>query len=305
MDPTPPTNEAAKMGTNTINPTAIDSATCSPSKEITSVRDIESVSASAFSAEQEQSAVDNETLARLGIKHPALLQRNFGFLSTLGFCCCVLITWEASLSLFLAGLVNGGPSGILYGYLVVWAGTVSVSATLSELTSMAPTSGGQYHWVSLLASPRTRNFLSYITGWLTLAGWQAVVASACYITGTMIQGLAVLTHPEYLGRMENWHGTLIFWAVLLFALGVNSLLGTTFLAKFENVVLTLHVVGFVAILVPLVVLAPERASSAQVWDAFLNMGGWQTQGLSVCLGLTGTIFAFAGIDAATHVSAMP
>lgn len=69
-------------------------------------------------------------------------------MSILGFSCTVLITWEGAMVLFLIGLQNGGPAGIIYSFLVVWIGNLSVFATLSELVSMAPTSGGQYHWVS-------------------------------------------------------------------------------------------------------------------------------------------------------------
>jgi choline transport protein len=31
---------------------------------------------------------------------------------------------------------SGGPAGVIYGYLVVWFGTVSVFMVLSELVSM-------------------------------------------------------------------------------------------------------------------------------------------------------------------------
>lgn len=85
-------------------------------------------------------------------------------MSILGFSCTVLVTWEGSLILFLYGFENGGPSGVIYGFLLVWLGTLSCFATLSELTSMAPTSGGQYHWVSMLAPSNVRQFASYITG---------------------------------------------------------------------------------------------------------------------------------------------
>lgn len=34
---------------------------------------------------------------------------------------------------------------------------------------MIPTAGGQYHWVSVLAPPRFKRFLSYVTGMFDLA----------------------------------------------------------------------------------------------------------------------------------------
>lgn len=32
--------------------------------------------------------------------------------------------------------LSGGPAGLLYGFIIVWAGTAAVFATLSELASM-------------------------------------------------------------------------------------------------------------------------------------------------------------------------
>ncbi|KAH7311272.1 amino acid/polyamine transporter I [Stachybotrys elegans] len=243
------------------------------------------------------SAGDDAGLQRLGKK--PVLKRTFGFLAILGFSCTILITWEASLILFLSGLQNGGPSGILYGFIVVWIGTISVFATLSELVSMAPTSGGQYHWVSIMSPPQYRRFLGFVTGWLTLTGWQAATASGAYLTGTAIQGLIILTHPNYLASMQNWHGTLLFWAVLLLGYAINTAL-SSLLAKFERLVLVFHILGFFAVIFPLVFLSDHNNPEA-VWDTFLNLGGWQTRGLSFCIGMLGNVFAFVGGDGAIHM----
>ncbi|KAI1813828.1 putative GABA permease [Poronia punctata] len=241
---------------------------------------------------------DDATLTRLGKK--PVLRRNFGFMAILGFSCTVLITWEGSLTTFLAGLQNGGPSGILYGFLVVWVGTLSVFATLSELVSMAPTSGGQYHWVSMLAPSSCRKFLGYLTGWLAITGWQALVASGGFVTGTMIQGLILLTHPEYAAVMKSWHGTLLFWAVVLFSYGINTAVGGL-LAKFEGLVLVLHILGFFAVILPIALLSPH-GSAKDVFDTWVNAGMWQTQGLSFGVGIIGNVFAFLGGDGAIHMS---
>ncbi|KAH8892815.1 putative GABA permease [Thozetella sp. PMI_491] len=241
---------------------------------------------------------DEARLARLGKK--PVLKRNFGFMTILGFSCTVLVTWEGALVLFLVGLQNGGPAGIIYGFIVVWVGMVSIFITLSELTSMAPTSGGQYHWVSMLAPASCRKFLGYLTAWLTLTGWQAFLASGGYLIGTLIQGLVILTHPEYLDTMQNWHGTLLFWAAILVCMSINTAIGSV-LAKFEGVVLVIHIFGFFGVMFPLVLLG-EHASAEDVFNTFLNLGNWQTQGLSFCIGITGNIFAFLGGDGAIHMS---
>ncbi|KAI0977179.1 amino acid transporter [Xylaria arbuscula] len=241
---------------------------------------------------------DDIELVRLG-KKPAL-RRNFSFLTILGFSCTVLVTWEGTLVTFLAGYANGGPSGILYGYIIVWAGTLSLFATLSELVSMAPTSGGQYHWVFMLSPHRSRKFLSYLTGWLALTGWQSLVASTSYLTGTLIQGLILLTHPSYMEAMKPWHGTLLFWGIVLVSFIINSSVGTT-LARFEGIVLILHILGFFAVLLPVTLLGTP-GTSASVFHSWLNLGNWQNQGLSFSIGILGNVFAFLGADGAIHMS---
>ncbi|KAI1120060.1 amino acid/polyamine transporter I [Nemania abortiva] len=245
-----------------------------------------------------QVSSDDAALTRLGKK--PVLKRNFGFLTILGFSCTVLITWEAILNVFLVGLQNGGPSGLIYGYLVAWAGTLSLFATLSELVSMAPTSGGQYHWVSMLAPPSCRKFLGYTTAWLSLTGWQALVAAGAYLTSALVQGLIILTHPSYLTTMQNWHSTLLFWAVIIFSSSINICIGSV-LAKFQGVVLVIHILGFFAIIISITIIGQPLKSEA-VWSSWLNLGGWPTQGLSFSIGIIGNVLAFGGADGAIHMS---
>ncbi|KAI1391129.1 putative GABA permease [Hypoxylon trugodes] len=128
-------------------------------------------------------------------------------------------------------LLNGGPAGVIWGYLIVWVGTLSTFTVLSELASMAPTAGGQYHWVAMLAPDSSRRFLSYITGWMTFAGWQAVTASAAYLIGTLLQGVIVMVKSDY--TPEPWQAMLFLWAVLAFSVFINTVASKT-LAHFEG-----------------------------------------------------------------------
>jgi amino acid permease len=62
------------------------------------------------------------------------------------------------------GLTDGGIAGLLWSYVWTWFGLSLVMASLAEMASMAPTSGGQYHWVSEFAPPKYQKILSYLTG---------------------------------------------------------------------------------------------------------------------------------------------
>jgi amino acid transporter len=218
-------------------------------------------------------------------------------MSILGFSCTILITWEAVTVLFAQGLNNGGTAGVIYGFLIVWVGNFSVFSTMCELVSMAPTSGGQYHWVAMMAPRSCAKFLSYLTGILTVGGWQGSVASSALLTGNMILGLISLNNDSFEPKL--WQGTLLFWAIFAFAVSINTLVSSV-LPKFEGLILILHVLGFFAILIPLVILGPH-GDVEELFTTFVNNGGWPSQGLSFMVGMMGNVFAFVGTDAAFHV----
>jgi choline transport protein len=227
-----------------------------------------------------------------------VLLRRFGFWSTVGFSCTTLATWEAILPLFTEGFVNGGPAGLVYGFLIAWAGSLSTFSVIGEMASLAPTAGGQYHWVFILAPRSSRRVLSYITGWLTTSAWVSTLAAGGFIAGTTIQGLIVLNCPSYV--YEPFHGTAISWVVLFVAMCLNIVPGGT-LPKIEVVVMILHVVTFFGILIPLIYLAPRR-SPTDVFTTFINEGHWPFQSISFLIGLIGSVACFVGADATVHLS---
>ena len=65
---------------------------------------------------------DTETLRLLGKKQ--VLQRRFYFPSLFAFAVNELITWETVLVFLAQGLRNGGPAGLVYGYIISFASTM-------------------------------------------------------------------------------------------------------------------------------------------------------------------------------------
>ena len=113
----------------------------------------------------------------------------------------------------------------------------------------------------------------------------------------MIQGLLVLNYPQYV--FERWHGTLLFYAIIALSLFINTFLARI-LPQIESLIMVIHVLGFFCIMIPLVYLAPHGTAS-DVFQTFTNGGGWSTDGVSFFVGLSTGMFAFIGIDAATHM----
>ena len=237
---------------------------------------------------------DSSRLALLGKKQ--VLKRRFGLISIFGFAMCELITWETVLALFSQGFNNGGPAGLVYGFLIAWLSTLSVYTVISELASMAPIAGGQYYWVHMLAPPRYKRFASYIVGWLTSLAWVATVAIESIFAGTMIQGVIIIDNPDY--ELKRWQGTLFAWLVMAVAVFINVVV-PGLLPKFEVLILAFHIAGFIAIVTVLWVYSPHGSVSS-VFATSLNEGGWSTQGLSYCVGFLGNVATFVGADATVH-----
>lgn len=120
--------------------------------------------------------------------------------------------------------------------------------------------------------------------------WQAFVAGTAYVSGTLVQGLLILNYPTY--DYQRWHGTLLFYSALAFALFVNTYLGRL-LPQIESLILVFHILGFFGLLIPLVYLAPHQPAS-EVFSNFQNLGGWSTDGLSFFVGLVTCSTAFPG-----------
>ncbi|KAH7396208.1 choline transport protein [Pyrenochaeta sp. MPI-SDFR-AT-0127] len=239
---------------------------------------------------------DEQILAHFGKRQQ--FRRNFGLVSILGLGCTLMLTWEGSVANLLPPLINGGPTGAIAAYPFVMLGVLCQVLVMAEMASMMPLSGGQYNYVAILAPKSCSNFLSYTTGWITVIAWQAACASVAWIDCTLILGIVSLNYPQY--SMQMWHAVFVFWAVILLAVFVNTYLGRIF-PSIEAMMLILHIVGFFAILIVLVYLAPKNSTDA-VFKTFLNGGGFTSNAQSVLVGAVTLMYSFNGVDAATHMA---
>ncbi|QPC74598.1 hypothetical protein HYE68_005350 [Fusarium pseudograminearum] len=256
---------------------------------------------------------DRADMYRLGKMQD--LRRNFRFLSIFGFSMILMCSWEFSLSVSTIGLVNGGTAGLVWMFFICWIGFLLVNTSMAEMASMyvrvsqtstslthtdyrAPTTGGQYHWVSEFAPPKYQKLTSYLMGWMCVLGWQVACASSAFIAGTQIQGLIILNNPTYIPH--PWHGTLLAIAVAAFTVVFNTLLARK-LPLIESIVLVIHIFAFFGILVTLWVLSP-RANAKDVFTRFNDGGGWGSLGGSALVGILAGILPLLGGDAAVHMS---
>jgi choline transport protein len=241
---------------------------------------------------REMSAAERDEAAMRAMGRRQLLDRNFGLISMIGFTTTMMANWEAEALSISAGLLNGGNVALIYGYILVFFGTLATAYSLAELASMYPTAGGQYHFVALLAPRKIKNILSFLAGYISILAWQATTASCAFIAATVVQGLLILNFDSY--EFQKWHGTLMFILIIIVAALFNTSLARS-LPFIEGAIILLHICGFFAVLIPLVMFGPQ-SSAKTVFTTGENRGGWSSDGLSWSIGIISSAYPFLCYD---------
>ncbi|KAJ8065439.1 hypothetical protein OCU04_006124 [Sclerotinia nivalis] len=217
---------------------------------------------------------DLSDMHRLGKKQE--FKRNFNLLSTLGFISIYMATWEFVLVSLSVGFTNGGFAGLFW----VFIGTVlcysPIVASLAEMESMAPTSGG----------------------WMSSLGWIASFASSVFILTTLVEAIIDIRNADY--SFAPWQYTLIMIAYLLITVVFNTW-GARLLPMIETTSLFGHLAGFLVTIIPLWVMAPKNSARSVFLDV-VNNGGWSNTGTSCLIAQVSVLYCNLGSDSAVHIS---
>ena len=233
---------------------------------------------------------DKTDMKRMGKKQELI--RNFRLLSSIAFTTCNMGTWEILLTANTQGLVAGGSAGLFWSLVWVYVGQAFVILSLAEMASIAPTAGGQYHWVSEFAPRQYQKILSYTSGWLSTLAWQSFVAVDSFIVGEVILGMITINDPSFVP--QKWQATLLIIATVLALAAFNFLAGKR-LADAENVFFAFHLLAFLPVIVTLLALTPEKQTAKAVFTQFTDNGaGWSSMGLTVMVGQVSCIFVVLG-----------
>ncbi|KAH9907150.1 amino acid/polyamine transporter I [Xylariomycetidae sp. FL2044] len=239
---------------------------------------------------------DAADMRRMGRKQE--FKRNFRLWSSLGFVAIYMATWEFVLVSLSVGFTNGGYAGLFWCWITTTVAYTAIVASLAEMASMAPTAGGQYHWVSEFAPPGYQKLLSYVSGWMTTLGWLASLASSVYVIAFQVQACLNVTRPDY--EFTGWQIVLIMWAILAATVAFNTW-GSSFFPQLETMSLIGHVVGFFVVMIPLWVLC-EKNSAYDVFLSFSDQSGWDDMGMAYILSQIYVIWCCFGSDSIVHIA---
>ena len=229
-------------------------------------------------------------LAAMGYKSE--LPRSLSFFSILGLSFAIMaVPFGESVTLSI-GLTDGGPVTIFYGWILLSVISTCIAASLGEICSVYPTSGGVYYWSAILANERWSPVTSWITGWLGLVGNWTVTTSICFSGGQLILSAVGLWDNDY--SPSAWQVVLVYWGVLIIALLTNI-----FAAKYLNSINRICVVwtsaSVLIILITVLVMSKNgRRTAEYVFTEFdASRAGWPP-GWAFFVGLLQSAYTLTG-----------
>ncbi|KAK9447540.1 Hnm1p [Limtongia smithiae] len=245
-----------------------------------------------------QGNADDLQLQTLGYKQE--LKRSFSLLSMVGFSFAILTCWTALGSTLSSAMLNGGPAALFWGWLGVCFFTVFVVLSMAEICSAFPVAGGQYSWVLLVTEfkPWGRG-LSYVCGWIQLAGLLCMGSTAIFQVGDMVAGLAILNNESY--EVKPWQVVLMCWLVCVICVFIN-IFGNSILNRFNDVALWWSVLGFIITTVVILAVTDGKRDASFVFTSTINTSGWDNLGMCIILGILQSAYGMCCYDAPAHMS---
>lgn len=227
---------------------------------------------------EEFAAPDTSEAARLAeLGYKAELPRNLSLVTVLGLSFSIIgapVGLSTSISF---SLTNGGAPTYFFGWIMLSAVTLAMAASLGELCSVWPTSGGVYVWSAKLAPTKYRRIVSFCTGWVTLVANVTLALSIAFGEAQLILGAAGM-YMDADWAPEPWLTVVTFWAVMLLCILIN-LFGVRgrYLESLNTASMYWTGAAVVIVLVVLLVKAGATTGRRSAYEAFAlwqNASGW-------------------------------
>jgi amino acid transporter len=175
-----------------------------------------------------------------------------------------------------------------------------IAASVSELVSAYPTSGGLYFTVSRLAPPRWVPSISWLTGWINLLGQIAGVASSEYGAAQML--LAAVS----MGRDFTWSPstgeTVGVMAGLTVLCGILNSIPTGWMEKMTRSYVIFHLLVVVTCSIALLAKTDDRHDAKYVFTNVENSSGWTPNGFAYLFGFLSVSWTMTDYDATAHIA---
>ncbi|KAK1080491.1 GABA/polyamine transporter [Friedmanniomyces endolithicus] len=250
---------------------------------------------------------DEEVLAALGYKPE--FKREFTLWTTFSVSFAVFGLLPSFATTLYYGMGYAGTAGMTWGWLVAMIGIQSVAASMAELCSSMPTSGGLYYASAVLAPPGWGPFAAWITGWSNWMGQVTGAPSVNYGTSAMILASASISNPNY--TPTNYQ-TFLLTVLLQLIHGCMASLPTRWIGRVNSAGTTFNILALIAVIIiipaacdrtalNLELNLPKFTASSEVWGD-IYQGTSYPAGVSVLMSFIGVIWTMSGYDSPFHLA---
>ncbi|KAJ7903166.1 amino acid/polyamine transporter I [Mycena leptocephala] len=249
-----------------------------------------------------KSADDTTILASLGYKQE--LRRHFTTLELFGFGFSLNAVAPNVAATLYYSIPYGGSSAMVWGWAVSSLFIMIIAMAMAELGSAAPTSGGIYYWTYKYSSPRYRNILCWIVGYINTITYISGVAGVTFASASAIVAAASTSgknfslHGRYIPTIYQTYG--VFIGVLVTS-AVFASCGTRALARSQNSIIALNIILVLVILVGMPAATPSelKNTAKYAFGHFENLTPWPN-GYAFILSFLAPLVS--GFDAGVHIS---
>ncbi|KAJ7185274.1 APC amino acid permease [Mycena filopes] len=242
---------------------------------------------------------DDMALASLGYKQE--FKRSFSRLELFGVGFSIIGVVPAIASVLVYALPNGGPVAMVWAWATASFFIFFVALAMAELGSAAPTAGGLYYWTFQFSSPRYRNLLSWIVGYLNGIAYIAGVAGVEWGCAVQIMAaVSIATDFSFAPTIAQTYG--VYCALLLCHAMITSLT-TRFIAKLQKIYIAMNLALCAIIIIGLPAATPSefRTTGRFALGEFINRAGWPN-GFAFILSFLSPTWVISGFDASVHIS---
>jgi amino acid transporter len=253
---------------------------------------------------------DEHILHKLGYAQELL--RGMGGFQNFAISFTIISILAGSLTSYAVGFEHGGPSSIIWGWLLVGLMATIISLAMAEIASAYPTAGGLYYWASKLGSPGW----GWATGWFNLIGQVAVTAAIGYGLATF--GAVLLDFWfGYYEQMDDLFGAsanasiYLLYAFFMLCACIINIFNIKITAGLNTISAYWHMVGVAFIVIVLIIVPDRHQSLSYVFTETVNnsgFGGGTTSWSSPTfwfvwgLGLLLAQYTITGFDASAHTA---
>ncbi|KAI0428385.1 amino acid permease-domain-containing protein [Xylaria sp. FL1042] len=198
------------------------------------------------------------------------------------------------------GIGYAGPAANTWGWLVSVVFILCIAASMAELASSMPTSGGLYYAAAVLAGPKYGPLAAWVTGW---SNWFVQVTGAPSVNyggAGMILAAASIVNPDY---VPTSYQTFLLTTFLMIIHACISSMPTLWIAHFNSVGTTINVLALIAtiIIIPTTTNnVPKFQPNSVAWG-IQNFTDWP-DGVAVLMSFLAICWTMSGYDAPFHLA---